>query len=85
MLSVKLLLNSFVSTPGAKPFTADIRKFYLMKPLKRKEYVHLKLSEMPEDVVKHYNLKTKAIKDGCIFISIKSGMYGLPQSGLLAQ
>ena len=52
-LSVKLLLNSFVSTPGAKVFTADISNFYLMMPLKRKEYVRLKLSDMPEDVVEH--------------------------------
>ena len=53
MISVKLLLNSVVSTPGAKFFTADISNFYLMMPLKFNEYVCLKLSDMPEDVVKH--------------------------------
>ena len=35
MLTVKLLLNSVVSTPGAKFFTADIKNFYLMTPLDR--------------------------------------------------
>ena len=84
-LSVKLLLNSFVSTPGAKFFTADIRDFNLMKPIKSKEYIRLKLSGMPEDVVEHYSLKTKATKDGYIFIFIKLRMYGLPQDGLMAQ
>ena len=36
MLSVNLLLNSVVSTPGAKFSNACIRNFYLMTPLKRK-------------------------------------------------
>ena len=85
MLSVNLLLNSVMSTPGAKFFTTDIRFLFLMTPLKRKEYVRLKLSDMPEDVVEHSNLKTKSTKDGFIFIAIKRGMYGLPQVRLLAQ
>ena len=85
MLSVKLRLNSVVSTPGANFFTADIINFDLMKPLKRKEYVRLKLIYMLVDVVEHYNLKKKATKDGYIFVTINHGMYRLPQSGLLAQ
>ena len=40
---------------------------------------------MPEYFVEHYNLKNKSTKDGYIFVAIKRGMYGLPQSGLLAQ
>ena len=54
-----------------------------MTPLKRKEYVRLKLSDIPEDVVEHYNFKTKAKKDGYIFIAIKRVMYRLPQTVLL--
>ena len=56
-----------------------------MMPLKSKEYVCLKLNDMPEDVVEHNNLKKTPTKDGYIFIAIKRGIYGLPQSGLLAQ
>ena len=56
-----------------------------MTPLKHQEYFHLKLSDIPEDVVEHYNLKTKATKYDYIFIAIKRRMYGLPQSELLAQ
>ena len=85
MLSVKLLLNSIVSTLGAKFFTTDISNFYLTKPINSKEYFRLKLSDMPEDVVKYYNLKTKSTKDGCIFITIKQRVYGLPQAGILTQ
>ncbi|KAL7523082.1 hypothetical protein ACHAXR_000017, partial [Thalassiosira sp. AJA248-18] len=63
----------------------DIKNFYLMTPLKRREYVRLNMSDMPADVIKHCQLKEKATADGSIFVSIKHRMYGLPQSGLLAQ
>ena len=59
--------------------------FHLSTPLKRKEYVCLKVGDMPEDIFEHYNLKTKSTKDGYIFIAIKRGMYILPQARLLAQ
>ena len=56
-----------------------------MTPLKRKEYVRLKLSDMPNSVVAHYNLKEKADANGSLYVKISRGMYGLPQSGLLSQ
>ena len=40
---------------------------------------------MLEDVIEHYNLGTKPTKYGYIFINIKRRMYGLSQSGILAQ
>jgi hypothetical protein len=43
------------------------------------------LSDFPEDVIEHYNLKEKTNKDGMVFVEIRKGMYGLPQAGLLAQ
>ena len=56
-----------------------------MTPLKRKEYVKMKLSDFPESVISHYNLVKKATPDGFLYVFIKRGMYGLPQSGILAQ
>ena len=56
-----------------------------MTSLKHKEYVRPKLSDTPDDVVDHYNLKKKSTKDGYIFIANQHGIYRLPQSGLLAQ
>ena len=84
LLTVKLLLNSVVSTPGAKFMTLDIKNFYLCTPLKRKEYVRMKLEDFPEDIIELYDLKSK-VKNGAIYVSVKRGMYGLPQSGILAQ
>ena len=36
LLTIKLLFNSVISTPGAKFMTMDISNFYLKTPLKRK-------------------------------------------------
>jgi hypothetical protein len=35
LLTVKLLLNSIISTPNAKFMTLDLKDFYLMTPMKR--------------------------------------------------
>ena len=85
LLTVKLLLNSVVSTKGARFMTMDISNFYLMTPLKIKEYVKMKLDNFPEDVIEHYGLREKATPDGFVFVAVKRGMYGLPQAGILAQ
>jgi hypothetical protein len=85
LLTVKLLLNSVISTKGAKFMTLDIKNFYLMTPLKRKEYVKMKIADFPDDVIEHYQLRDKESSDGFVYVAIKRGMYGLPQSGILAQ
>ena len=85
MLTSKLLLNSVVSTPGVKFMTIDIKYFYLNTPMERFEYTQLKLSNLPEDFIKQYNLTYKVTKDGYVYIKVCKGMYGLPQAGILAQ
>jgi hypothetical protein len=84
MLVAKLLFNSVISTPGARFMTMDISNFYLMTPLKRPEYVKLKLTDIPEEIIVEYKLRELATPDGNVYIKITKGMYGLPQSGLLA-
>ena len=63
----------------------DIGHFYLMTPLKRKEYLRMGLMDMLDNIVDQYNLKEKATKDGYIYVTIKRGIYGLPQAGILTQ
>ena len=65
--------------------TIDIKDFYLNTPMARYEYMRLKICDIPEEVTKNYNLATKVKNDGYVYIEIRRGMYGLPQSGLLAQ
>ena len=59
MLVAKLLFNSVVSTDGAKFMTLDISNFYLMTPLKRPEYIRMKLSDIPLEIIEEYKLREK--------------------------
>ena len=85
ILSIKLLLNSIISTPDAQFMTVDIKNFDLNPPLQWYEYLRLKLDDIPEDVQIEYNLHHKATHDGWVYVEIRKGMYRLPQVGLLAQ
>ena len=84
MLVAKLLFNSVVSTPKAKFMTMDISNFYLMTPLKRPEFIRMKITDVPTEIIDEYKLREKVSKEGSIYIMAIRGMYGLPQSGLLA-
>ena len=84
-LTVKLLLNSVISTPDAKFMTINIKDFYLNTPMDRFKYMKLKLSNPPKDFVKLYNLVSKVDKNGFVYLKIRRGMYGLLQSGILSQ
>jgi hypothetical protein len=56
LITVKLLINSIILTAGAKFMTMNIKDFYLNTPMTRYECMRLKLSDIPDDVIKHYNL-----------------------------
>jgi hypothetical protein len=84
MLVNKILFNSIVSTPGARFMTMDISNFYFMIPLLLPEYIHIKLSDLPQKIIDQYKLKDKVNQHGMVFVVVTKGMYGLPQSGLLA-
>jgi hypothetical protein len=47
--------------------------------------MRLKLADMPEDVIAHYNLNATVTPGGYIYCEIQKGMYGLPQAGIIAQ
>ena len=81
----KILLNSIVSTLNEKFMTIDIKDFYLNTPMDQSKYMRLKLRNLPEREVQHYNLAEKTTRDGYVYVDIKRGVYGLPQAGLIAQ
>ncbi len=85
LLTIKLLLNSIISTPNTIFMTMDIKDFYLNTPMARYEYMQLQIADMPEDVITHYKLTDIATHDGYIYCKIQKGMYGLPQAGIIAQ
>jgi hypothetical protein len=45
--TVKLLVNSVISTPGARFATFDLKYFYLGTPMMRKEYMQIPLASIP--------------------------------------
>ena len=42
------------------------------------------LSKFPPDIIERYNSEKKVAADGCVYIKIKKGMYGLKQAAILA-
>jgi hypothetical protein len=85
LLTIKLLINSVISTPRARFFTMDIKNFYLCTPMTRYKYMQLKLSNMLDNVIAHYHLLGIATPNRNIYCKIHQGMYGLPQPGIIAQ
>ena len=52
--------------------------------MERYEYLKLKLSVLPAEIIKKYKLHTIATPDGSVYVEVRKGMYGLPQARKLA-
>jgi hypothetical protein len=85
MTLFKILLNSIISTKGARFVTVDIKDFYLCRPMKRFEYMRLKITDIPEEIIREYGLQALATSDGYVYCEIQKRVYGLPQAGIVAQ
>eukprot|EP00804_Cyclotella_cryptica_P012915 CCRYP_002273-RA/>CCRYP_002273-RA protein AED:0.38 eAED:0.38 QI:0/0/0/1/0/0/3/0/465 len=85
MLTTKILLNSIISTQGARFMTIDIKDFYLNTLMARPEFMRLKLADIPVEFIILYNLRNLATPDGNVYVRVQKGMYGLPQAGIIAQ
>ena len=84
LLTIKILNNSIISTAGTKIMTMDTKDFYLNTLMARYKYMQLRIADMPDDVIEHYNLRDKATPNGFIYCEMQKGMYGLPQAGIIA-
>jgi hypothetical protein len=60
MTLFKILRNSIISTKEAKCVMVDIKDFYLCMPMKRFEYMRLKITDIPEEIIKEYGLQALA-------------------------
>jgi hypothetical protein len=63
MLAAKMLFNSVISMKGARFMTMDISNFYLVTPLHRVEFIQIKLSDIPNEVIREYKLSENATKN----------------------
>ena len=80
----KCVLNSVVSTPGARCLLADIKTFYLNNILPDPEFMRIPLNIIPQEIIYAYNLSALVDNQGWIYTRIKKGMYGLKQAGIIA-
>ena len=83
LTTAKILINSVLSTPGAKFLGLDIKDFYLGTPMKDYEYMRIPMHMIPQAIIDQYNL-TPLVHNNCVYVEIRKGMYGLPQAGKLA-
>ena len=44
----------------------------------------MNIAQILDEIISEYNLEGKVHTDGCVYIEIQKGMYGLPQAGMLA-
>ena len=73
LLTVKLHQNSTISTKDTRYMTIDIKNFYLNSLRERFEYMRLKRANLPNDVIKHYNLEDKVALDGWVYLEVRKG------------
>eukprot|EP00957_Ditylum_brightwellii_P210327 15364848-Ditylum_brightwellii.AAC.1 len=81
--TAKLLLNSVLSTPGAKFMTIDIKNFYLNTPMNRYKYMTIPYYLIPDEIKKQYELEN-IVENDHVYVEIRRGTYGLPQAGKIA-
>ncbi|KAL7475771.1 hypothetical protein ACHAW6_001674 [Cyclotella cf. meneghiniana] len=76
MLVAKILFNSIVSTPGARFMTMDISNFYLNTPLDCPEFIRMRISDIPDEIIQEYKLLNPLKPNRYVYIEIVLGMYG---------
>ena len=76
LTTTKCLLNSTISTPGARFMTLDIKDFYYGTTMARYEYIKLALACIPDKITEKYSLRTLS-SNGWVYLEIRKVMPGL--------
>jgi hypothetical protein len=82
--TIKIHINSTISRKEAKYMSIDIVNMYLNTKLLSPEYMHIHIDLIPEEIQHEYNTKEFADKDGYVYMEVTGAIYGLSQSGSLA-
>jgi hypothetical protein len=83
MVSSRILWNSVISTKVACFAGANIKNMYLETCLDQFEYMKIRIALLLDNIIEHYQLQEKVL-EGYVYMEICKGMYGLPQTGILA-
>ena len=66
----------------------QILKTFISCPLDRFEYMRMRIDLIPQELIDLYNIGDKVKYDskgvGYVYMEIRKGMYGLPQSVILS-
>ena len=81
--TANIVINSTISTPKTKYLVGDVNIFYLGTTTTRYEYLRLSITIIPQEIIDQYNL-LPLVRNGYVYIEIQRSMYGLPQTGILA-
>ena len=84
MTTLKIFVNSTLSTQGAKWLGLDVKNYYLGTPMDNYKYMFIPIHQIPQEILDHYNLH-KIVHKGKVYVEICCGMYDLPQAGILAE
>ena len=76
LLTVKMLLNSVISTRGAKFMTINMKDFYLNTPMERPEYLRMKIANFPDDAIEHYKLRTRLTPKEICMLNVSRACMG---------
>ena len=71
--TTKCLLNSVISTAGARFMTVDIKDFYYGTPMEIYEYMAIQLSIIPQEIISQYKLDSIA-HNGMVYVEIRKEM-----------
>ncbi len=74
LLTIKILINSVISTDGTKFMKMDIKDIYLNTLMARYKYMQLRITDMLDNVIKHYNLRDKAGPGSYVYCEIQKGI-----------
>ena len=56
MTTFKILVNSTLSTPGARWLSLDVKNYYLGTPMDAYEYMFIPINSIPQEIIAHYKL-----------------------------
>ena len=83
LITLKLLINSVLSTPEAKFMAVDTNFFYVETKQKNKQYMFLPAELMAKEIIKEYNLCDKT-HNRKMHMQINKGIYSLKEACALA-
>ena len=82
--TIKIHINSTVSTKDEKYAVADIGNFYTNSKLESPEYTRIHLSLILQEIIDKYDAMKYVEIDGYVYVEVTGAMYGLSQSGRIA-